>query len=233
MGIPADHASYLQRKDYVPPQPDQFTSEELNILARFGHWMEALTRGAIEPVTPDQCKFRAVAQGQGTPETPFERVWTKLRKLHRPSTPPPPEFSEEAPLAEASYEKPPHGSTVEAKLEEFAEARAYLADLRQQEAAERKAILKPVQAQLDALEEQSKQEMEDAKRAVEELEAELRAEILKIGKNVQWENVAVTCYMGRVTWDDKYLLKYAETHPELMRYRKVGNPWTRILFLDK
>src|SRR5436305_383868 len=103
MGVPTDHAVYLQRKDYAPAWPGAFTAEEIALLARFGHWMEALT-------------------------------------------------------------------------------------------------------------------------------AELRAEGVKTGKSARVGNIQAVCDRGRVAWDNKGLQKYAETHPEVVHYRKVGEAGVAIRY---
>jgi hypothetical protein len=215
MGVPTDHAVFLQRKGYVPPWPGAFTGEEAAILARFGHWMEALATGAIAPVTPEQQHFLQAARGEVTPETPFERVWAKLRQQPPPAAPPP-EAPEEAP--------PPESEDARGKFEELQEARLYHEQLKQQVEAEREAVLSAVRAQLDALEAKYKEELEDAARAVEELEAEVKTEVLQCGQSARLGGVQAIYYRGAVTWDGKGLQQYVQNHPELERFRKVGQP---------
>ena len=227
MGVPAQHAVYLQRKDYVPPWPGAFTSEEVALLARFGHWMHALASGEITPVTAEQRHFVAVAHSETVAETPFERVWTKLQQQKPPAEPEPAPLD---PPAEPLIEPPLNDSPARTKFEELIEAKQYLEQLRQLGEAEREAILYVVRAQLDALDARLKPELENAQHAVEELEAEVRAEVVKTGKSARLGNIQATYYRGRVTWDGKGLQQYAETHPELQQFRKVGQPGVAIRY---
>jgi hypothetical protein len=224
MGVPTDHAVYLQRRGYAPPWPGAFTAEETALLDRFGHWMQALAAGAIAPVTPEQRHFMQVVRGEVEPASPFEHVWVKLRLQQEPAAPTP------APAEEPPVEPPAPGSPVQLKFEELVEARSYLDTLRQRADADREAILSAVRAQLDELEARVKPELEDAERAVEELEAELRAEVVRTGKSARVGNIQAVYYRGRVTWDGKGLQQYAEKHPELERFRKVGQPGVAIRY---
>src|ERR1051326_5332711 len=79
MATPAEHLTYLRQKGYTAKCPSAFSDEETAILDRYGHWMEALTAGLIHPATTEREHFLSVARGQAQPETPFERVWHKLR----------------------------------------------------------------------------------------------------------------------------------------------------------
>ncbi len=217
MGVSTDHAVYLQRRGYTPPWPGAFTGEEAALLARFGHWMEALATGVIAPVTPEQQHFLQAARGETAPETPFERVWVKLRQQPPPAAPAPEPSAEEPPFEPAS-------EIVHGKFEELAEARQYHERLKQQVEAEREAVLSAVRAQLDALEAKYAADLEDAARAVEELEAEVRAEVLQVGKSARLGGVQAIYYRGAITWDGKALQLYVQSHPELERFRKVGQP---------
>jgi hypothetical protein len=60
------------------------------------------------------------------------------------------------------------------------------------------------------------------------LEDEIRKEVVERGEAIKGTFLRVIWIKGRVTWDTKSLDIYARTHPEVLRYRKQGEPFTRI-----
>jgi hypothetical protein len=57
-----------------------------------------------------------------------------------------------------------------------------------------------------------------------ELEAEIKAEVLEAGRSVKGTYHSFVWSKPRVSWDDKGLSGYALHHPEILQFRKVGNP---------
>ena len=57
-----------------------FSSEELTILTRYGHWFRALTDGVLQPVTKMQIAFVDVAHDRREPITPAEHAWFRYLK---------------------------------------------------------------------------------------------------------------------------------------------------------
>jgi uncharacterized protein YifE (UPF0438 family) len=53
--------------------------EELESLSDYVNWMEALTPGAIQPVTPEQEHFLRVDREQAEPTTVCGRAWVRLK----------------------------------------------------------------------------------------------------------------------------------------------------------
>src|SRR5262249_23770286 len=80
-----EHAAYLGRTDYALPESIDLTKDEAALLRRYGHWMEALVSGKLEPTTPEQSHFVEVARGEAEARTDFERAWAKLSKQPEPS----------------------------------------------------------------------------------------------------------------------------------------------------
>jgi len=76
--IPPDHRLYLKRRTFAfRCSIDVFPAEELEALAQFGNWMEALARGAIQPVTAEQEHFLRVDREEADPATVCERAWLR------------------------------------------------------------------------------------------------------------------------------------------------------------
>jgi uncharacterized protein YifE (UPF0438 family) len=199
MAVPSEHLVYLQKRGYTPRRPDALSKDEAVLLDRYGHWLEALAAGWIAPATPEQSRFLLVVRGEAEPQTPFELAWHKL-----------------AGSADDDGSLP--------KLDQLAEVRRYADDIADRKEAERVAVLRAVQAELDAIEQKYAQPLEEANQAVAELEAEVKAEILRAGKSMRAGPVQAVFYRGSVTWDSKALAEYAEVNPEVQQFQKIGAP---------
>ena len=58
-----------------------FSTDEIDILEKYGHWFKALTIGTLEPITELQKEFVLVAKRKRSPFSLEETVWNKY--LHR------------------------------------------------------------------------------------------------------------------------------------------------------
>ena len=56
------------------------------------------------------------------------------------------------------------------------------------------------------------------------LEAEIRQAVIEYGSSVKGSHFHAIYVKGRVSWDAKFPDGYAVAHPELLHYRKEGNP---------
>jgi uncharacterized protein YifE (UPF0438 family) len=221
MGAPSDHANYLSLHNFPVNCPGAFSDEERDILVRYGRWMEALASGAIAPSTPRQQEFLQVARGERPAETPFERAWQKWRddRLARTLGAPAPTSSPPLPAGETTAP-----ADVQQALACLTAAKEEADALRQRLEAERAKIMATVEAELAALEARYGQPLEEANREVAEREAELKAQVLRLGGSARNDRVQAVYYRGRVTWDSKGLAQYAQANPELERFRRVGPP---------
>jgi uncharacterized protein YifE (UPF0438 family) len=78
--IPEDHQAYLRRRPFAHRCATAiFPPEELEALAEFGNWMEALATGAIQPVTAEQNHFLQVNREEAEPVSVCERAWLRLK----------------------------------------------------------------------------------------------------------------------------------------------------------
>lgn len=95
--IPQDHLVYLQRRPFAfRCETSIFPPDELEALAEYGNWLEALSTGVIQPVTAEQKHFLKVDRDEAKPKTLCERAWVRLKgrreyeQEQRGDTPPPP-----------------------------------------------------------------------------------------------------------------------------------------------
>jgi uncharacterized protein YifE (UPF0438 family) len=219
MATPADHLTYLRQQGYTARHSADLSQEEAALLARFGHWMEALASGWIKATTPEQSHFVAVAHGDAEPLTPFEQVWRKVTARPTAAAEPPAE-----PVADAPDEPLPVAEASLPKLDQLAEVRRYVEDIRLRKEAERAAVLRTVQAQLEAIDTRYAQQLEEAEQALAELEAEVKAAVVQLGKSVRAGPVQAVFYRGSVTWDSRALAEYAQANPQIEQFRKIGAP---------
>ncbi len=212
MTLPADHAALLRRKDFPVPEGG-LAPDERDLLARYGHWMQALAEGRIAPTTPDQEQFIRAARGDAEPRSPFEAVWVKRQALLRP-----PETADPIGLAD--------------RFQRLQAARAAAAYARAEREARRAVLLAPLKPALDALEGEYAARIEEIDAEAARLEAEAREAVLAHGASFRHAGINATFSRGRVTWDGKGLAEYMEQNPEVGVYRRVGKPVVALRFLD-
>jgi uncharacterized protein YifE (UPF0438 family) len=208
MELPGDHKSFLDRRDFVIP-PGDFTPAERTLLAKYGRWLEALASGTLLPLTPTQEEFIRVARDQAEPSTDFEHAWMKA--AHQRAIAP----------------------EVVWTFKALAEARAAAASLEAEYREARSAVLSQIRDQLAAVDAAYAERLRDAADAAATNEEMLRALIQRHKHSVTLAGVRAVYSAGRVTWDSKKMEVYAQAHPEVREFRKVGNPVVSLRFLDQ
>ncbi len=120
-----------------------------------------------------------------------------------------------------------------AKLDELDAIRTAADVTRVDYEAKKAEILKKVQAELDALDEEIKPLLNVSELRVAELEEEIKQAVLKHGATVKGARVQAVYYKGRISWDSESLDRYAAAHPEVMQYRKQGEPSIQLRVMKK
>ena len=78
--VPPDHLEYLKRRPFVfGCWTSIFPADELQALAEYGNWLQALAAGVIQPVTDEQEHFLKVDLEEAAPATVCERAWLRLK----------------------------------------------------------------------------------------------------------------------------------------------------------
>ncbi len=86
-------------------------------------------------------------------------------------------------------------------------------------------ILPPeVKARLAEIEAEFGQKTEAANANIEALEAAIKADTLALGETVRGAAFQAVWNKGRQSWDSKGLTAYAEANPEVLQFRKEGEP---------
>lgn len=99
--------------------------------------------------------------------------------------------------------------------------------------SKRAEILKQIQAELDALDSEYKPVLESAEENIATLENEIKTDVLLHGESVSSGHYRATYSQGRISWDNDGLAKYAEVHPEVVRFRKQGQPIVSLRVVNK
>ncbi len=182
------------------------------MLARYGYWLEALASGALAPITPEQQQFVRVARGDAEPQSAFEVVWVKCRRVAAPA--------------------PPQVGPLELtdRLARLVAARAAAVTAQDEYSARRVAIMEQVRSQLDALDAEFANRLAATGDESARLEAEAREAVLAYGASFRHAGVHALYARGRVTWDSKGLARYMESHPDVGEFRRVGVPLVSLRF---
>jgi hypothetical protein len=207
MSLPPDHAALLARRDFVLP-PGEYTEAQLELLAKFGRWLEGLANGAISPATPAQEQFVECARGRREPQTDFEHAWRAVLRNRG------------------------IGLDVGDTFQRLARARAGKARLEEEYEAARAAVLARVKDELAAVDEAFAQRLAEAAEAATTAEQAARDIVLRTGKSVHLAGIRALYSAPRVSWDTPKLEAYAAAHPEVLAFRKLGKPFVNLRFLD-
>ena len=113
---------------------------------------------------------------------------------------------------------------ITAKLDELADIQTAAETTHADFENKRSQIVKSVQAELDALDAEYKPLIESTETRIAALETEIKDAVINQGESVKGGRISAIYAKGRVTWDQKELDRYADSHPEIMPYRKVGQP---------
>lgn len=94
-------------------------------------------------------------------------------------------------------------------------------------------VLAPVREKLDEVENDYGVFLEDLAGTIERQEERLKSWVLLHGATVKSGRLTAVYRPGRVTWDTKALDGYAAAHPELLPFRKTGQPSASITWWEE
>jgi hypothetical protein len=115
--------------------------------------------------------------------------------------------------------------TISEKLDRLAEFQAQKDML----ALDKQALIDQVltaeiKARLAEIDEEFGGRAEAVDEHIAALEAEIKEEVLQHGATVRGAHFMAVWSKGRVAWDDRSLSNYARAHPEVLEFRKQGEP---------
>ena len=128
--------------------------------------------------------------------------------------------------------RPTRGHVAE-KLERLTNLRGAADVTRLDYEFKRAEVLKKIQAELDALELEYKPILESAEENIAALENEIKTDVLLHGESVSGGSYRASYSQGRISWDNEGMTKYAASHPDVLQFRKQGNPIVSLRVVNK
>jgi hypothetical protein len=122
---------------------------------------------------------------------------------------------------------------VTEKLERFSNLRNAAEFTRLDYETKRKEILKQIQPELDALDAEYKPVLESAEENIATLENEIKTDVLLCGESVSGGMYRACYVQGRVSWDNHGMARYAASHPDVLQFRKQGQPSVSLRVVNK
>lgn len=129
-------------------------------------------------------------------------------------------------------EKPGREQVID-KLRRLADLQAAVDLARMDYEAKRAEILQKVQAELDAVDVEFRPVLDAAEENAATLEAEIKTDVLLRGESMRGGVYQAIYMKGRVSWDARGVDEYARSHPELLRYRREGQPSVTLRPLNR
>ena len=75
--------------------------------------------------------------------------------------------------------------------------------------------------------------MDAAEENIDALENEIKTDVLLYGESVSGGMYRATYTQGRVSWDNDGMTQYAKSHPDVLEFRKQGQPIVSLRVLNK
>lgn len=118
---------------------------------------------------------------------------------------------------------------VAGMLDQLSELQAQREALEKEKQALIEKTLPPeIKARLDDIEAEFSEKDKAAGANIEALEESIKAATLAQGESVRGSGLHAVWNKGRQTWDSKGLSAYADSHPEVLQFRKEGEPSVTI-----
>jgi hypothetical protein len=129
-------------------------------------------------------------------------------------------------------ERPTRDNVAE-KLERLSSLRNAAEFTRLDYETKRTEVLKQIQSELDALDVEYKPVLERVEENIATLENEIKTDVLLYGESVSG-GMYRACYThGRVSWDNEGMTRYATLHPDVLQFRKQGQPIVSLRVVNK
>jgi DNA-binding TFAR19-related protein (PDSD5 family) len=120
-------------------------------------------------------------------------------------------------------------SDIRQKLDQLAnfQAEKDVLKIQKQELIDQ-VLTQEIRARLADIEAEFQPRLEAVDQNIAALEAEIKQEVLVNEASVRGTFLRAVWNKGRVTWDTKRMDDYALYHPEILRFRKQGQPFVSI-----
>lgn len=122
-------------------------------------------------------------------------------------------------MSESIVEKLDRLANFQAQLDVFELEKKALID---------KIITPEIRAQLEDIEAEFAGQIEAVEANIASLEAEIKQDVIRHGITVKGTFLMAVCNQGRVSWDTASLDSFSQQHPEILGFRRQGEPFTSI-----
>jgi hypothetical protein len=117
------------------------------------------------------------------------------------------------------------GMNISEKLDRLADMQAQGDVMNAHFDSLRDQILTPeIKAQLDEIEAERKTAMDALNEGIASLTEEIKADVMQAGATIRGKYLIAVWNKGRVSWDTKALDGFSSSHPEILAFRKEGDP---------
>ncbi|HEX9616494.1 MAG TPA: hypothetical protein VGA03_03710 [Anaerolineales bacterium] len=89
-------------------------------------------------------------------------------------------------------------------------------------------LTEEIKARLEEIEAEFGTRMEAVEENIALMEEEIKAEVINHGATVKGTFLRAVWNRGRVSWDTRGIERYAQSHPEVLGFRKQGMPYVSI-----
>jgi hypothetical protein len=122
---------------------------------------------------------------------------------------------------------------VAEKLERLSSLRNAAEFTRLDYETKRTEVLKQIQSELEALDAEYKPVLERAEENIAALENEIKTDVLVRGESVSGGMYRACYTQGRISWDNEGMTTYAALHPDVLKFRKQGQPIVSLRVVNK
>jgi len=122
---------------------------------------------------------------------------------------------------------------VAEKLERLSNLRNAAEFTRLDYETKQKELMKQIRSELEALDAEYKPVLEAAQENIATLENEVKTDVLLYGESVSGGMYRAVYNHGRVSWDNEGMDSYAVSHPEVLQFRKQGQPIVSLRIVDR
>lgn len=105
-------------------------------------------------------------------------------------------------------------------------------ELRKREVIDQ-VITPEIKARLAEIDEEFFGDEQSIAEEIDRLEGQVKAEVAKLGETVKGKMVQAVWTKGRVSWDTKALDGFAAAYPDLLKFRKEGEPSVSLRVVGK
>jgi hypothetical protein len=118
---------------------------------------------------------------------------------------------------------------IASKLDKLAELHKLYSKLESEKREIIEKVLSPeILLKLDEIETEYSEKGKGLSENIEKLEIVIRTETQQLGKSISSSGYIAMWSKGRITWDNKGLTSYSAKHPEILEYKREGEPIVSI-----